>query len=192
MDPIQRMVSKMLAPLQRELRLMIARCVITLVDSGNGVQVMQVKLLDGEVRDNVENFESYGFTSKPHAGAEGLFASVSGNRDHGIVVAVGNRKLRLTGMETGEVAIYTDEGDFIKLKRERNIEVVSGTKVTITTPIVEMSQDLHVKGNIVADGNISDAGGAKSMAGMRETHNDHDHNENNTLGGPTGKANQGM
>jgi phage baseplate assembly protein V len=184
MDPIQRMVSKMLSPLQRELRLMIARCVVTLIDSGKGVQVMQVKLFDGEVRDNVENFESYGFTSNPHPGAEGLFASVSGNRDHGITVAVGNRKLRLKGLETGEVAIYTDEGDFIKLARGRNIEIVCGTKVTITTPLVEISENLHVKGNIVADGDISDAGGTKSMSGMRSVHNAHKHPENDN-GGPT-------
>jgi phage baseplate assembly protein V len=188
---MQRMVEKMLAPLRRELRLMIARCVVSLVNSDGGVQTVQVELLDGEVRDDVEHFESYGYTSRPHPGAEGVFVSVAGNRDHGIAVCVGNREFRLRSLETGEVAMYTDEGDFIKLGRGRKIEVVCGTKVTVTCPDVEMTGNLKVGGNIVADGDISDAGGTKSMAGMRTIHNNHDHNENDN-GGPTDSPNQDM
>lgn len=188
----QRFMARMLAPLQRELRLLLARAVVNLVNSGTGFQTMQVTLLAGEPKDKVEHFENYGFTSVPLAGAEGLFASVTGNRDQGVLLCVGNRKFRLKGLEAGEVAMFTDEGDLIKMKRGREIEVVAGTKVTVTAPLVEMSQDLLVKGDIVANGNISDQGGTKSMAGMRAAHNDHDHNENNAVGGATGKPNQGM
>lgn len=204
---MDRLWARMIAPLQREIRLMLARAVVSLVQSGAGFQTMQVELLDGEVRDGVEHFESYGFTSVPLEGAEGLFASIAGNRDHGILVSVGNRKFRLKGMKGGEVAMFTDEGDFIKFKRGRNMEVVCGTKAMVTCPDVELVCEtkckitcpdtelvgnLTVTQNIVAGGNISDQNGAKSMADMRSKYDSHDHNENNVLNSPTNKPNQLM
>jgi phage baseplate assembly protein V len=64
------------------------------------------------------------------------------------------------------------------------VVVNASTKVTVTTPqlIVNASTSvtlttplLAVSGNITAGGNISDAGGTKSMSGMRSTFNTHTH-----------------
>jgi phage gp45-like len=48
---------------------------------------------------------------------------VGGDRNNGVVVAVGDRKFRLKGLQGGEVAMYTDEGDIIIMKRGHNIKV---------------------------------------------------------------------
>lgn len=64
------------------------------------------------------------------------------------------------------------------------VRVIASTKVAMTTPL------LTVSGSIQAGGNISDAGGTKSMAGMRNTFNQHTHPENGQGGGTTSVPNQ--
>ncbi len=138
---------KLVAPLRRRVRLMISRAVLAAVNDAGGIQLMQVKLLDGEVRDGVERMQDYGFTSVPKAGAEGLMACVSGDRDHGIIVAIDDRRFRLKGLQAGEVALYTDEGDKIVLKRGRTIQITAG----------DISLKNHVHGGVQAGG--SNTGG---------------------------------
>lgn len=199
--------SRLLAPLARRIRLMTSRCVITLIDDAAKLQGAQVMLLADEVGDQVERFQNYGFTSVPKPGAEGIYLALGGDRKHGVLVAVDDRRFRLKSLADGEVAMYSDEGDSIVFKRGRKIEVTAGTeakvtaplaeivastKVVLTTPLTEMSGDLTVGGNIssaaniTADGNVADQGGAKTMADMRTAHNDHHHPENNVPAGPTG------
>jgi hypothetical protein len=54
--------------------------------------------------------------------------------------------------------------------------VVSAVAVDITSPLVTMSGNLNVDGDIVAQGDISDHGD-KSMANMRSTYNGHTHSD---------------
>lgn len=82
----------------------------------------------GETIDNREYFQHYGFTSRPKAGAE-IIIIKEGN--HYIAVASDDRRYRLA-VEEGEVALYTDEGDKIHLKRDKTIEIVSGNKLIAT------------------------------------------------------------
>lgn len=198
--------SRLLAPLARRIRLMTARCVITLIDDAAKLQGAQVMLLADEVGDQVERFQNYGYTSVPKPGAEGIYLALGGDRKHGVLVAVDDRRFRLKGLAEGEVAMYSDEGDTIIFKRGRKIEVTAGTeakvtaplveivastKVVLTTPLTEMSGDLSVAGNISSGANITaasdvaDQAGTKTMADMREAHNGHRHPETNTPGGST-------
>lgn len=55
------------------------------------------------------------------------------------------------------------------------VTINASSKITLNTPIVEATQD------VVADANIFDQGGAKSMASMRETYNSHTHNETQSV-----------
>lgn len=102
-------IDKMVAPLRRRVRLMISRAVLSMINDAGGIQLVQVKLLDGEVRDGVERMQNYGVTSVPLPGAEGVMVCVSGDRDHGIVIAMDDRRYRIKGLQPGEVAVYTDE-----------------------------------------------------------------------------------
>ena len=126
-----RAIQVVMAPTVRRVRLMVSRAVVEAVNDALKCQGLQVSLLAGEVKDGVEHFQEYGFTSHAPAGSEGVGLFVSGDRGHGIVVAVGDRRVRLKNLAQGEVAVYTDEGDKIHLKRGRIIEINGGTRVDI-------------------------------------------------------------
>jgi phage gp45-like len=127
-----------------------------------------------------EAFQHYGFTSRAKAGAEAI---VVRNGNIFISIAEDDRRYRLAVAE-GEVALYSDEGDKILLKRGRNIEITSGTKVKIIAPATEITGNLTVGGNVQASGNVQDAAG--TMAAQRLAYNAHVHTD--PQGGSSGPA----
>ena len=140
-----RTINKVMAPLARCVTLMVARGVVGLINDSTLMQSVQVQLLSGETRD-MERFQNYGFSSAPFAGAEAACVFVRGNRDHGIVVAVDDRRYRLSGLQNGEVAIYTDEGDSVILKRGRHMQFNTQTltinaamEVIVNTPLMQIN-----------------------------------------------------
>jgi phage baseplate assembly protein V len=142
-----RAINKLTAPLARRVNLMVARGVLSLVNDAAKMQGVQVKLLSGEVRD-MERFQNYGFTSQPHAGAEVAAVFVGGNRDHGVVLAVDDRRYRVKALQSGEVAIYDDLGHKITLTRTGI--VISGAANAIN--IVNCPQVIVTGGDVLADG----------------------------------------
>lgn len=138
-----------------------------------GAQIgVQMQGLAGE---NVsgELMQHYGFTSAPLAGAEYIVLPVGGTSRHSVVIASEDGRYRVQ-VADGEVALYTDEGDRIHLKRGRLIEVETqmlvvkaGAKVVFETPLIEAS------GDIKAVGEISD--GTRAMSADRAIYNGHHH-----------------
>lgn len=161
----------MINTLITRIQLMIGRCVLKAVDDSKGLQALQVEALKGEILDQIERVQNYGFTSVPLPGAEGFVAFINGDREHGIVLAVDDRRYRLKNQAKGEVAIYTDEGDKIHLKRGNTIEVS-------TTTLQVNADDMNVAGNITATGEVSD--GVGTMSAMRLIYNGHGHPALNT------------
>lgn len=96
---------------------MIARGVVQLVDDSGKLQMMQIGVLDDETIDKAEHHQPYGFTSVPKAGAELVVVFPVGDRSHPLVVSTSDRRYRPTGGQAGEVCLYTDEGDTIRLGR---------------------------------------------------------------------------
>lgn len=82
-----------------------------------------------------ECFQHYGFTSRPLSGAEGIIII-----EDGIIylVASDDRRYRIQ-LQAGEVALYSDEGDVVHLKRNREIYIKGGNKVTVDSPEVNLS-----------------------------------------------------
>lgn len=122
-------VYRMLEPLRRRMATLIGRCILAAVQSGPGCQTVTVKIMADEEMGGVEYLEPYGFTSVPHPGAEGVVLNVNGQRAACVAIALGNRQYRLRGLQSGEVALFTDEGDKIVLERGRKIHVVTETFV---------------------------------------------------------------
>lgn len=193
----ERAISKMMRPLAQRIGNMVSRGVVSAVSAALKMQGLQVKLLAGEVKDGLEHFEPYGYTSHPKSGAEAVTMFLDGDRSHGVVIVVADRRYRLKGLAAGEVALYDDQGQKIHLTRSgivvdgagKPIAIQNTPSVTMDTPQVTMTGNLKVNGNIVADGDISDHG-TESMAGMRGTYNSHTHND--PQGGTVGTPNQGM
>ncbi|MBG3877496.1 phage baseplate assembly protein V [Desulfovibrio oxamicus] len=117
--------ARMTSRITRALHGMVARATVRRVDDGPKMQELQVGLLADELADGVERFQNYGFTAHPMPGAEGIAVFVGADRAHGVVIAVDDRRFRLTSLEPGEVAIYTDEGDTIHLMRDRRIKITT-------------------------------------------------------------------
>lgn len=141
-------IDKLSAPLRRRVRLMVSRAVLAAVNDAGGIQVVQVKLLEGEVRDGVERMQNYGVSSVPLPGAEGVMVCVGGDRDHGIVIAMDDRRYRIKGLQAGEVAVYTDEDKEphhhrIIFKRGGAIEVL-GKNITVTA-----TETARIAGDVV-------------------------------------------
>lgn len=138
---------------------MLVRGTVVLVDSARKLQALQMRLTAGEVKDGLEHFEPYGFTSNPLAGAEGIAAFIGGDRSHGVLLVVADRRYRIQGMEPGEVAIYTDEGAKVHLKRGRIIDIEAdvinfkaGTAVNFDTPAITQTGTITSDGDQVAGG----------------------------------------
>lgn len=146
------LLGQMVAPIEGRVRLMIGRAILRLVDDARQMQELQVDLLEGEAQDGVERFQNYGFSSVPHPGAEAVVACVGGLRSHMIALAVDDRRYRLSGLESGEVALYDDLGNVIRLGRDA-ISVIAVSRVEVTAPDgVTIAGDVTVAGDVVADG----------------------------------------
>ncbi|WP_127958112.1 phage baseplate assembly protein V [Serratia microhaemolytica] len=171
---------RLLNTIQRSLSNMLVRAVVQHRDGSRKNQVLQISMVAGELKSNIEHLEPYGFTSAPHLGAEAFAAYPDGDRSHGVVLVVADRRYRLTGLDSGEVAIYSDEGDSIILKRGNQIEVKTqtltinaATQVQINSPLVAMSGRLTVAGNIEGAAQVQDQ--ASTMSAIRTTYNGHTH-----------------
>lgn len=169
----------------RQVHGLAARCVLKLVSDGLKMQAVQVALLAGETADDVERFQNYGFTSVPLAGAEGVCLFLGGAREHGVVVAMDDRRYRIKGLEGGEVAIYTDEGASVILKRGKLIEatcdvfrVLADSRVELLAPVIAMgaagggATSASISGALAATGVISSAADvvAAGVSGARHPH----------------------
>src|SRR3970282_1648324 len=90
-------LNRLLEPIQRNVRRLIRRAVVHLVNDALGAQRLQVTLLAGELTDGVERMQEYGFSSVPVAGAEAAVLAIGGLRSHLVAIAVDDRRYRPKG-----------------------------------------------------------------------------------------------
>ncbi len=132
---------------------MLARGRVRSVKASGKMQVLQLDLLAGETKDRLEHFEPYGFTSHPKAGAEAAVAFLDGDRSHGIVLVVADRRYRLTTLAAGEVAIHDDLGQKVHITRAGIVISGAGLPITINnTPLVTIDSALTVTGSLQVQG----------------------------------------
>ena len=133
-------LQRYMQPVADRVRLMVGRAIVRLVDDATKAQSVQIEMLEGETQDAVERYQDYGFTSVPHPGAEAVAVAVGGLRSHMVVIKVEDRRYRLTGLQAGEVAMFDDLGQMVKLGRDR-IEIVSDNEVKVIAPKVIVESD---------------------------------------------------
>ncbi|WP_168184907.1 phage baseplate assembly protein [Thalassospira sp. MCCC 1A01428] len=203
------MLEYLLERLTRRVENMLFRAVVRYVrlSEQGGARVAQVAGRAGETPDDVTVMLPYGFDHIPHPvdasgrGAEMIALMVERNLVVALPAMDRRHRAQSGASENGEISLYDDQGQRITLKRGRKalietdiLHIVAANKVIITAPLAEFSGNVTIGGNLTVAGDITDqtgAGNARSMAGMRETYNGHDHAENDN-GGPTGTPNQEM
>jgi len=149
---------------------MLMRAVVKLSDSAHKMQTVQVQGLGKVVLDNIEHWEPYGLTSRPHAEAEALIGCIGGSLSHGVAINIADRRYRLQNLAEGEVALYDDLGNMVKLGRSQvTVEAVSHleasaptAKITATTTHIG---DVTIEGNLVVTGLIIGQGGMAISGG---------------------------
>lgn len=177
----QRGVAGMLRPILTRIRNASARAVIRLVNDNSKVQALQLGVLAGETVDAVERFQEYGFTSHPFAGSEAAVLFLGGDRSHGIVVAVDDRRYRLKAMAQGEVALYDDQGQVVHLKRE-GVLIESPHEVKLRAPSIVLDGPVTATSTVTAETEVTAAGIALTA---------HTHGGVEPGGGNTGQPNGG-
>lgn len=123
-------------------RLMVGRAVVQLVVDTAKLQTVQVQVRSGEVRDDVEHFQHYGFTSVPLPGAEGVALAVGGSTGHLVVICIDDRRYRVVGLAPGEMAIYDDLGQKVHLTRAGMVVDGAGLPITFqNAPSIDFNVD---------------------------------------------------
>lgn len=146
---------------------------------GTRVQRLNAEALAGEILQDVELMQQFGFVSGLPEGTQLIVIPLGGRTSAAVVVASEHGSYRFKVDHDGEAAVYNQWGDSVHLKKDRSIRVTAEAKVVLDTPLTEMTGDLSVAGSIssgadiTAAGDVSDQGGTKTMAGMRDTFNGH-------------------
>lgn len=168
-------VQKLLAPLQRRLRLIADRAIVTLVNDALQRQNLQLKVLADEGADDVERFQNYGHTSVPPAGSEAIVLGLGGARAGLVAIAVEHKGVRPKDLEAGDSCLYHLEGHNLTLHKDglaeltAKIVIIRATeKLTIISPDTEVQGPLHATGPITSDTDVKV--GSISLK-------DHDHEE---------------
>lgn len=168
----------LLRPLWRRVQSMVGRGLITRVDDGEGLQRLQVTLLKGEVRDDVQVLGHYGLVSRPLEGGEALILFLQGNPDHGIAVATDDRNRRPQDVEPGESGLWSVHGTEVRLKANGDVlvRVASGAKLEVLGD-ARLVGEVTVEGGVNATGDVGDGASSpgRTLAQIRLGYNIHTH-----------------
>lgn len=163
----------------QRLKSMLGRGTLVMSDDKPKMRTLQCEFLKGEVREGLEHFEPYGWTSKAKAGAECLGFFFNGNRSHGVVAVTADRRYRLHVLE-GEVAVFDDQGQRVYLKRDgieintpKNLTATVGGEmaatvggnVTLKAPQTLIESNVQISGTLKVSEQITGTGGLAISGG---------------------------
>ncbi|EYU13602.1 phage baseplate assembly protein V [Photorhabdus aegyptia] len=168
-------LNKLIASLQRRVRLLISRGVVNIVNDSLKRQNLQVSLLADEAADDVERFQNYGHSSVPPVGSEAIVLSVSGVRQHLVAIAVDNKNSRMGKLKAGDSTLYHLEGHHVLLTENgvvriqcKRLEVVAD-EIVFDAPQTRFTGNVDIKGVSTADNHMSG-----STSGKDHIHTEHD------------------
>lgn len=140
---------------------------LTLTQSGEPIQRVQVQGLADETLQEIEQLQQFGFTSHAPADTDVIVIPLGGDTSHGIVIASEHGSFRVKNLQSGEVAVYDESGSSIVLKKGKLIEmdcdtlhIKAKTKIHMESPLVEASQVLTAQGQINGNGGLAISGGS--------------------------------
>lgn len=104
----------------------LSRSTLEQTDDTHPMQQIQANGFSNESMGDIEHVHPYGFSARPQVpdmvggikrAAEAFMSFLGGNRSHGVVVAVGDRRFRLFNLQPGEVGLHDDQGHQIHITR---------------------------------------------------------------------------
>lgn len=158
-------IAAALRSLRNRVYLTVGRAVLGQVDDGTKLQTVQLEGMGAEVRDGIERFQQYGFTSVPSPKAEAIALFLQGDRAHGICIAIDDRRYRIKGLTNGEVALYDDLGQKVHLKRTGILVKTTGViDVEGGSTLTLKATNINLVGNVTAG---PASGGVLTVDGTR-------------------------
>lgn len=159
-------LNKLTEDMRNRMRLAIGRAILAAVSDAGAIQTAQADCLADETHDDVERIQEYGFTSVPLPGAEAVLVFPGGNRDHGLIIAVDDRRYRLKALASGEVALYDDLGQYVHLKRN-GIKAYSPQNIYMKTDgVLRLEADgVEIHGNTYVQTDVHGKGQRETWAG---------------------------
>ncbi len=131
-------IRKIMSPLKQRVMLMISRGVVGTVDDSKKLQSVQILALAGEILADLERFQQFGFTAVPIPGSEAILLFPSGDREHGLVVAIDDRNLRPTGLTAGQSCMYDAVGSKFTLTNDGKSKIEATIKHEILAAQVDI------------------------------------------------------
>ncbi|MGK3122919.1 phage baseplate assembly protein V [Candidatus Pantoea formicae] len=172
---------------------------LTRINSALKIQQVQINGLAGEQLQDAELFQHFGFTSNPPAGTQCIMLPMGGQTSHSIIIATENENYRITALASGEVAIYSVDGAYVKIKRDRIVEVDCDIYRVRCKQYDVFTEDFNVTATNGAEfdtpelhGTNEVSDGKSTISSLRDTYNGHTHPENGDGGGTTSQPNQSM
>lgn len=149
------------------------RALVKRVNAGTPTAKIQVDALAGETGQDFELMQSFGFTSNPPVDTQAVVLALGGKTSHSVIIATENGAYRVKSLQSGEVAIYNQDGAKITLKKGKIIDVecteynVKCEKYTVNassganfnTPMLETNQQFTSQGQIAGNGGMTIEGG---------------------------------
>lgn len=145
------------------------------LDDSKHTQTAQVELFDGEIVNQVERVQNYGFTSNPSAG--GVYVMNIGGKSNQPVIIVVNDDAARVKLENGnDVAVYHAEGHKILLTQSgeiraectrlivdaaESVEVNTADAIVNADAVMIDAPDTYMTGSLTVDGAVSFGGGGK-------------------------------
>lgn len=139
--------------------------VVVMIDDSGPIQLMQIQRFGSMVRDRVPVLFHFGLSASPPIGSEVALSSIAGDPMSAMVVATGHRTSRPKNLAPGQVTLYDQAGSSITLTNDGNATIRCAGTLTM-----QLAQ-LHVVGDIVADGAITAGhGGSDQVTVQHHTH----------------------
>jgi phage baseplate assembly protein V len=133
--------------LYRRVMNMVATVKITATDDTGPVHRAQVRGFPPETIDNMPVLQIYGLASHAMPGSDATALFTSGDRSNGTIIATGNQQYRLRNLKSGEVALYDNGGNVVKLANGGNIEITCPHTLTITADTIVINATTKITVN---------------------------------------------
>jgi phage gp45-like len=167
---LERMVSRLMRT--KGTSVSFGRSTTPPIDTGR-VQTVQAQMDALSLRDNIPVLFHYGYSAAMPVDGDKIIAYLNDDRSSGVVIATGHQTYRLTGLATGEVALYDMWGRSIKLGAGGIVMNANNQPLQInncTTMTVQATR-LQCTGDIIDNYQ----GNANTAANMRSIYNNHTH-----------------
>lgn len=152
-DTIRREITRFFAGVRQPIRALQTGLAIAL-----RIQRANAEGLAGEKLQEMELLQHFGFTSAPPDGSQLILIPLGGRSSASVVVATEHGALRFKLDNQGESAVYNEWGDYIHLRKDRKMQVVSEAEVNVTTPLATFSGDVNVEGTVTVGVDVIAAG----------------------------------